>query len=230
MTFGSPVPTEAARSAPVVSHHLDGFLRSTGSRRIAAWYRSWGSPRFDPPRTRARAEARTLACKEASPQRVHPSTNSPRRQPHRITAAVALLLFPARSNPPERPGPKTEATGRRLAGETAGCSCRAAEATRPSQWTAHRPDEPIATPQPKSRCAPDTRSDERRPSWNPVSQSRFYSPEHRAEAPHTGWARGPPAHPSPSRSRPTRPTHIPRYPRAPGSIRSECTVPAPVPA
>jgi hypothetical protein len=39
-------PASKSRSARVVSHHLDGFLRATARRFVAPCCRSWGSPRF----------------------------------------------------------------------------------------------------------------------------------------------------------------------------------------
>jgi hypothetical protein len=90
---GFHAPT--SRSARVVSHHLDGFLRcrpagllrpasGPGVRRVSArWFRS-SSPR-----------RRDLGATAAFPRRgPHPSKGSPRRQPYRIAAAVALLPSP----------------------------------------------------------------------------------------------------------------------------------------
>jgi len=39
-------PASKSRSALVVSHHLDGFLRATARRFVAPCCRPWGSPRF----------------------------------------------------------------------------------------------------------------------------------------------------------------------------------------
>jgi hypothetical protein len=39
----------SSRSARVVSHHLDGFLRAKDHGLVASRYRSWGSPRFAKP-------------------------------------------------------------------------------------------------------------------------------------------------------------------------------------
>lgn len=91
-----PATKPTTRSALVVSHHFDGFLRETAvsllhltaSQRFAAFHRR-SSP-SDPRVFRG-------ACSVASPQRVsHPSKDFPRLQPHRVTTAVAflVLLFP----------------------------------------------------------------------------------------------------------------------------------------
>jgi hypothetical protein len=68
---------------------------------VASRCRSWGSLRFQP--VPVVAEAMTRG--RPSPQRVsHPSKESPRQQPHRVTAAVAFLPFPrALCGAPSRP-------------------------------------------------------------------------------------------------------------------------------
>ena len=63
------------RSARVVSHHLDGFLRTSARGSVAPRSRSWGSSRFGP---------------EPSSRRQNPSKGSPRRQPCHVTVAVCL--------------------------------------------------------------------------------------------------------------------------------------------
>jgi hypothetical protein len=44
--FGLSLPGDRSRSAFVVSHHLDGFLRRASCGFVAPRSRSWGSPRF----------------------------------------------------------------------------------------------------------------------------------------------------------------------------------------
>jgi hypothetical protein len=88
-------PPSPSRSVLVVSHHLDGFLRSEvaglshpaaspGVRRVSAVWR----PRLHHPKAVSRGTSTT------SPRRVsHPSKNSPRVQPHHVAVAVAPLPF-----------------------------------------------------------------------------------------------------------------------------------------
>lgn len=90
----------------MVSHHLDGFLRRLTSGFVPPRKRSWGSLRFSrdtPAYPMASSELDTDESKlpsghtgvdMTSPQcSSHPSKNTPRQQPHRITAAVAFLLL-----------------------------------------------------------------------------------------------------------------------------------------
>jgi hypothetical protein len=97
--FGHRLPHRQSRSALVVSHHLDGLLREqavsllhlTTGKRFAAF------PPLRPPNLDARAS--TPGSLRGFPAaQSHPSKNSPRQQPYRVTAAVALLTLqlPAR--------------------------------------------------------------------------------------------------------------------------------------
>jgi hypothetical protein len=107
---GSPDPT--TRSALVVSHHLDGFLRTWARGLVASRCRSWGSPRFAhpwPPRGRSLA---TVYGKRSPRRGSHPSKNPPRPQPYRVTTALAFMPLPIRrptgapvhrDGPPHRP-------------------------------------------------------------------------------------------------------------------------------
>jgi hypothetical protein len=99
---GFPGPTSC--SALVVSHHLDGLLRTVaagllhpapglGVRRVA------GRPS---PATARIRRSEGPAPERPFPRRGHPSKGSPRQQPCRITAVVASLPLP-RARPP---GPK----------------------------------------------------------------------------------------------------------------------------
>jgi len=98
----------ASRSVHVVSHHLDGFLRTAGPERVAARFRTWGSLGFAGslrpllPRERRRTRA------GSSPARSYPSKASPRRQPCRIAAVLASLPFVAPL--PDDADPKAGAT------------------------------------------------------------------------------------------------------------------------
>jgi len=74
------LPASESRSVLVVSHHLDGFLRSKGRGLVASRCQSWGSPRF--------------VLSHSSRRFSHPSKNSTRPQPHHVTVAVAPLPFP----------------------------------------------------------------------------------------------------------------------------------------
>jgi len=103
-TLRMPGTTRTSRSAFVVSLHHDGLLRTSAPGLL--------HPGTDPgvhcvsafpepesgttaPRKRESSGPRPWLCQEASPQRgSYPSTNSPRQQPYRITAAVALLRLP----------------------------------------------------------------------------------------------------------------------------------------
>jgi hypothetical protein len=81
---------------PVVSHHLDGFIRRLTFGFIAPRTRSWGSLRFGARVPWWPAQELTPTRAFPSPPRsvVHTLRRTPRQQPHRITAAVALLPFP----------------------------------------------------------------------------------------------------------------------------------------
>lgn len=83
---------ECACAILAVSHRLDGLLRSVaaGLLRPAAGHgiRSV-SPTLSP------GSSEVVPGQECGfPQRIHPSKNTPRRQPFRVTATVALLLLP----------------------------------------------------------------------------------------------------------------------------------------
>jgi hypothetical protein len=78
-----------SRSALVVSHHLDGFLRFSICGLVASRCRSWGPPRFRPGRPTGWS-----ARRDASPRcRIRTLRRTPRRQPHCVAAAVAFLPF-----------------------------------------------------------------------------------------------------------------------------------------
>jgi hypothetical protein len=90
----SPTTKPTTRSALVVSHHLDGLLRKravgllhpTTGQRFAAFLGSLVHSHT--------AETVPVHVYVLSPQRFsHPSKDSPRPQPHRVTTAVALLTF-----------------------------------------------------------------------------------------------------------------------------------------
>jgi len=74
------LPASESRSVLVVSHHLDGFLRSKGRGLVASRCQSWGSSRF--------------VLSQSSRRFSHPSKNSTRPQPHHVTVAFAPLPFP----------------------------------------------------------------------------------------------------------------------------------------
>lgn len=87
--------TPTSRSARVVSHHLDGFLRDgpAGLLRPAAGHevrRVSGLAAPDDVHPKACLVGNRATVLAA----VHPSKGSPRQQPYRITAAVALLPLP----------------------------------------------------------------------------------------------------------------------------------------
>jgi len=110
---------------PVVSHHLDGFLRARSCGLVASRCRSWGSLRFRTARVDLPKQGRRSGT---FPQRVsHPSKETPRRQPHRVTAAVALLPLACRAH--RRPVPPRCQDG---AGTP---HCTVASASRPCSAT-----------------------------------------------------------------------------------------------
>jgi hypothetical protein len=89
-TFGPLVPPRGSRSARVVSHHLDGFLRTDGASTVAARSRPWGSPCFsdtlpctvllsrEPPGQRDRARSHgALTPRRCSPPAVPPPLTAP---------------------------------------------------------------------------------------------------------------------------------------------------------
>jgi hypothetical protein len=92
--FGCRIPTRQSRSAHMVSHHLDGFLRE----QAVSLLHLTASLRFAPfplPRPLPDAKASSPVIFGGFPAaRSHPSKNSPRPQPYRVTAAVALLTLP----------------------------------------------------------------------------------------------------------------------------------------
>jgi len=74
------------RSAPVVSHHLDGLLRTTGLGFVAPRSQTGFVTFHSAFSARAPAETDSQGLTPHSPQRgSHPSKNSPRRQPYHIT-------------------------------------------------------------------------------------------------------------------------------------------------
>jgi hypothetical protein len=101
---GIAVPAFGLSAPPVeVMFHLRGFsppwrlAPSEGRGFVAPRNRSWGSLRFSPRSADVHAHLAMLASSDsalASPQRRHPSEFSLRRQPHRVTAAVAFLPLP----------------------------------------------------------------------------------------------------------------------------------------
>jgi len=76
VSLGPAVPPARSRSALVVSHHLDGFLRTRGHGLVASRCQPWGSTRFaHPPHAGPKGPSRT-----DYPPRVagsHPSKSSP---------------------------------------------------------------------------------------------------------------------------------------------------------
>jgi hypothetical protein len=96
------LPRTRTRSAPVVSHHLDGLLRTQASGLLHPEAER-GSLRFAMPPPRPLAEATVRGLVHPSPQRgSHPSKNSPRRQPYHVPVAVALLPLPPTTRHPAR--------------------------------------------------------------------------------------------------------------------------------
>jgi hypothetical protein len=92
--FGPEVPPSESRSVLVVSHHLDGFLRSAAPGLLHPGT-GLGSRRFPTSHPRDPSQSRDPSEPGRSPQRLsHPSKNSPHPQPYRVTAAVALLPLP----------------------------------------------------------------------------------------------------------------------------------------
>jgi hypothetical protein len=105
---GVPIPTSC--SVHVVSHHLDGFLRT---RAVGLLRPTPGlevhcvSADRDPrsPRTEVRD---TVGGQPPSPQcGCHPSKGYPRQQPYRITAALAFLPLPSLGSPRGRHLPRS---------------------------------------------------------------------------------------------------------------------------
>jgi len=95
----------ASRSALVVSHHLGGFLRAAGPGLVASRYRTWGSLRFtcakrrvyEAPTVGGRADPAPKGGSDRIPAAMTLRRFAPRRQPHRVTAAIALVpLFSSR--------------------------------------------------------------------------------------------------------------------------------------
>jgi hypothetical protein len=72
----------SSRSAPVGSHHFDGFLRSMGSWPVAARYRTWGSLGF---RGAHRCRPKTARTRSTFPPALHPPKvySSSAAVPHR---------------------------------------------------------------------------------------------------------------------------------------------------
>jgi hypothetical protein len=105
-SFGHRSPHRRSRSAHVVSHHLDGFLREqvvsllhlTTGQRFAPF------PLLRPPDRCLSIHPGYLRRFPAA--RPHPSKNSPRLQPHRVTTAVALLTLPL-APPGHRTAPRS---------------------------------------------------------------------------------------------------------------------------
>lgn len=88
--FDGPDATGPVCSALGVSLPLDGFLRVKVSGLVASRFRSWGSSRFPRRATWSEDLAHTGVSRLAGS---HPPKDSTRLQPHRVTAAVALLPF-----------------------------------------------------------------------------------------------------------------------------------------
>jgi hypothetical protein len=133
--FGDPPPRLIACSVPAVSHHLDGFLReqAVSLLRLTSGQRFAAFPSSTSPLA---AETASVDGFPSSPQRVsHPSKDSPRPQPHRVTTAVAFLTFHSLRALP-RSSPKSRLTSR--------------------HQLPHSPKSPRCprSPRPKSRFAP----------------------------------------------------------------------------
>jgi len=97
------VPPPKSRSALVVSHHLDGFLRSTSRGPVASRSRSWGPPRFcvSAPRSEDRdvrslpRDAGPYPSKESSPTAgTRHRVRCPLAVPCPITASPRLFPLP----------------------------------------------------------------------------------------------------------------------------------------
>jgi len=83
------VPPSKSRSVLVVSHHLDGFLRSASCGLVASRYRSWGSPRFRAPRPVEDRDGAALSRGAGPyPSKKSPPTAVPR---HRVRCLLAVL-------------------------------------------------------------------------------------------------------------------------------------------
>jgi len=131
------------RSARVVSHHLDGFLRTSARGSVAPRSRSWGSSRFGP---------------EPSSRRQNPSKGSPRRQPCHVTVAVCL---PAVTG--EMSKPVAEAMGdpgpRPANHQVEAPVCRSRPPRRPARAGCEHP-----APPPRSKHVPEYARQPRRTS------------------------------------------------------------------
>jgi hypothetical protein len=100
-SFGPTMPLVDSRSALVVLHHRDGFLRVPSRELVASRCRPWGSSRFPASRARLpllpglrRGRWEWRGTRSPSSRCSHPSKNPPHPQPCRVTAAVAFLPFP----------------------------------------------------------------------------------------------------------------------------------------
>jgi hypothetical protein len=98
MAFGPRVPHLDSCSARVVSHHLDGLLRTGACGLVASRFRPWGSPRFVP------------ACPAPPKRRWGPARSSPQRghtlqRVPLVSSRTASLqpLPPCRCRVPEHP-------------------------------------------------------------------------------------------------------------------------------
>jgi hypothetical protein len=98
--FGSTMPLVDSRSALVVLHHRDGFLRDPSRELVASRCRPWGSSRFPASHVRfrlllglRRGRWEPRGTWSPSSRRDHPSKNPPHLQPHRVTAVDAFLPF-----------------------------------------------------------------------------------------------------------------------------------------
>lgn len=83
-SFGPTMPLVDSRSALVVLHHRDGFLRDSGCELVASRCRSWGSSRF--PTSRARLPHPLVLRRE-------------RWEVARNTIAVLAMLTPFEESP-----------------------------------------------------------------------------------------------------------------------------------
>jgi hypothetical protein len=91
----TPRATERSCSVHVVSHHLDGLLRTDGASTVAARSRPWGSPRFP-----LRAPSPTLSRRSlpastptAFPRCTHPAKIIPARSASPLTIPPEEAMF-----------------------------------------------------------------------------------------------------------------------------------------
>jgi hypothetical protein len=160
-----PVGTTRARScsALVVSHHLDGLLRVCARRSVAPCSRSWGSRPFW---LRPHEPAQALDREPDHPGRARTLRSLPRRQPHRVSTAVAPLPLhplPHRPDEPDRwTSPRTTEMLEPFGRHNPNVPRSTPTADR------GRPDDPYAS----SRAGRDRLQSDAAPHVQPPSQNR----------------------------------------------------------